>query len=143
MTTAVKINGIPASSPFSALNGRTGNIVETRTHGVVRIRLALPLSTQDTDLSSDPTGFEVDVLTKYLTDAPIVEPGRMVPPSLALAAHVEICRMVSADVSELWTLVKSCFSPMQLRHLIPESVATRADARAWVHAHAAQTSFGF
>ena len=154
LTDFVKINGIPAASPLSVLNGRTGVRIERggSRFGTFRLVLSQPISAEDVrlaevaslaDLTEDAEGSEVEILDTCLENAEPAEPGREVPPSLALAAHTEIIRMARQGTSEMWALAKAHFSPMQLRHLIPESVVTDADARAWAHARAASTGFGF
>jgi hypothetical protein len=167
--TAIQIQGIPTASPFAVFNGRTGHVVETRTHGVVRVRLAQPVSTEDARLAEvqhvgwlteDPQRFEIDVLAKYLTDAPIVEPGREVPMAIVDAAFAEIGAAyrqanrapVAATIAlrseafrsvEFWGMVRETVTRRMLDSLIPESVATAEDARAWVYDYAAREAFGF
>lgn len=160
----VKIAGIPTASPFSVFNGRTGHVVETRSHGVVRIRLAVPVSIEDArlaevhsiaDLTSDPQRYEIDVLDKYLTsDVPEVLPGREVPTDLVEAAYAEIgsayrraYRRSDADglaltQAEFWGAVRQFVTRRTLDALIPESVVTPEDARAWMYDHAKREQFG-
>jgi hypothetical protein len=158
-TTFVKIDGIPLASPFSVLNGRTGVVTSRRASrfGTFLVILSQPISAEDVrlsdmtslaDLTEDSEGREVEILGTYLEDAEPVKPGREVPAAIVNAAFAEIGaayrrsqRHVGA--TELWGMVRETITRQDLAALIPESVVTGEDARAWVYAHAAATSFGF
>jgi hypothetical protein len=169
-TTLVKIDGIPLASPFSVLNGRTGVVTSRRASrfGTFLVILSQPISAEDVrlsdmaslaDLTEDSEGREVEILGTYLEDAESVEPGREVPAAIVNAAFAEIGaayrrsqrhvgatiaeRAAMFDATELWGMVRETITRQDLAALIPESVVTSEDARAWVYAQAAATHFGF
>lgn len=157
-TTTQVITGIPDVSPLFVFNGRTGHVAETRTDGVVRFRLAIPVSAEDirlakveniTDLTGDPQHYEIDVLIRHLTDAPEVLPGREVPAALVDAAEREIGVAYRRAYwngggfpQEFWGVIRETITRADLGNLIPESLATKEDARAWVYDYAARERFG-
>jgi hypothetical protein len=169
-TTFIKIDGIPLASPLSVFNGRTGVVTGRRASrfGTFLVILSQPISTEDVrlsevaslaDLTEDPEGREVEIRGAYLENATPVEPGHEVPAAIVNAAFAEIVsayrrsqrhvgatiaeRAATFDATELWGMVRETITRTDLGNLIPESVATSEDARAWVYAHAATTSFGF
>ena len=165
-TTLVKIDGIPLASPFSVLNGRTGVVTTRRASrfGTLLVILSQPLSAEDVrlsgmaslaDLTEDSEGREVEILGTCLKDVEPVEPGRETPLAFVNAARSEIVvaqrraerrrdeNGTTLTQAEFWSMVRELVTRSDLATLIPESVVTSEDARAWVYAHAVATRFGF